>query len=127
MFNALSPNLLVEDVEKSLEFYQILGFEKIARIPENGKAQWAMLKGGEVSIMLQEKKSAQFDLPFRFTQGQNAGAFLYIDVENLEELRSQIDGKAIVLKDIFSTFYGTHEFIISDPDHFVLIFAQDVK
>jgi hypothetical protein len=127
MFKALSPNLLVEDVEKSIEFYQMLGFEKLAQVPENGKPQWAMVKGGEVTIMLQDKKSAQFDLPFRFTQGQNAGAFLYIDVENLEELRQKLDGKAIILKEIFSTFYGTHEFIISDPDHFVLIFAQDVK
>ncbi len=127
MYKSLSPNLLVEDVEKSTEFYHMLGFEKVAQVPENGKPQWAMIKGGDVSIMLQEKKSAQFDLPFRFTQGQNAGAFLYIDVENVEELRSRIDGKVMVLKDIFSTFYGTHEFIISDPDHFVLIFAQDVK
>jgi len=127
MFKALTPNLLVVDIETSAAFYQQLGFEKIAQVPEQGKPQWAMLQKDEVSIMLQEKRSAELDLPFRYTNGQNAGALLYFDVENVEEIRSLIAGKALIIKEIHSTFYGTNELIISDPDHFLLIFAEDKK
>lgn len=127
MFKALTPNLLVADVEASIEFYQLLGFEKLVQVPENGKPQWAMIQKDAVSIMLQEKRSAEMDLPFRYTNGQNAGALLYFDVENVEEVRSLISGKALIIKEIHSTFYGTNEFIISDPDHFLLIFAEDKK
>jgi uncharacterized glyoxalase superfamily protein PhnB len=127
MFKALSPNILVSDVEKSLAFYSLLGFEKLTQVPEQGKAQWAMLKANEVTIMIQDKKSAEGDLPFRYTNGQNSGILLYIDVENVEEIRTNIDGKALIIKDIHSTFYGTNELIIADPDNYLLIFAEDKK
>ena len=127
MFKALTPNLLVADVEVSCDFYKILGFEKLAQVPEQGKPQWALIKRDDVSVMLQEKRSAEMDLPFRYTNGQNAGALLYFDVEDVEEIRNSIAGKALIVKEIHSTFYGTNELIIADPDHFLLIFAQDKK
>jgi uncharacterized glyoxalase superfamily protein PhnB len=127
MFKALSPNILVSDVEESIVFYSSLGFEKLNQVPEQGKAQWAMLKANEVTIMIQDKKSAEGDLPFRYTNGQNSGILLYIDVENVEEIRTKIDGKALIIKDIHSTFYGTNELIIADPNNYLLIFAEDKK
>jgi uncharacterized glyoxalase superfamily protein PhnB len=127
MFTAISPNLLVADVEQSIAFYALLGFEMLARVPENGKPQFAIVKEGAVSIMLQDKKSVEADLPFRFTQNPPGGVLLYMDVENVEEIRSRIDGKAQIVKDIHSTFYGTNELVISDPDQFLLVFAEDQK
>lgn len=127
MFKALTPNLLVEDVARSVEFYGWLGFEKITQVPEQGKPQWALIQKNEVSLMLQEKKSAELDLPFRYTNGQNSGCLLYFDVEDVEEIRSLILGKALIIKEIHSTFYGTNELLIADPDHFLLIFAEDKK
>jgi catechol 2,3-dioxygenase-like lactoylglutathione lyase family enzyme len=127
MFKALTPNILVADVEETVSFYTHLGFEKIAQVPEHGKPQWAMIKAGEISIMIQDKKSAESDLPFRYTNGQNGGVLLYMDVEDLEKMRTRIVGKALIIKDIHSTFYGTNELIIADPDHYLLIFAEDKK
>lgn len=127
MFKALTPNLLVADVDQSTDFYQLLGFEKIAQVPEQGKPQWAMVKRDEVTIMLQDKKSAETDLPFRYTNGQNAGALLYFDVKDVEEIKSLLNGKVLVVKDIHSTFYGTNELMVADPDHYLLIFAEDKK
>jgi uncharacterized glyoxalase superfamily protein PhnB len=127
MFLALSPNLLVNDIEQSLAFYQNLGFEKINQVPENGKPQWAMLRGGTVGLMLQDKKSAVADLPFRYSHGENAGILLYFDVESVEEIRLRADGKAQIIKEIHSTFYGTNELVVADPDHNLLVFAEDKK
>jgi uncharacterized glyoxalase superfamily protein PhnB len=127
MFKALSPNILVADVEKTVEFYSLLGFEKVAQVPEQGKAQWAMLKEDQVTLMIQDKKSAEADLPLRFTNGQNGGVLLYMDVENVEEIRNKLNGKAFVIKDIHTTFYGTNELVVADPDQYVLIFAEDKK
>ena len=127
MFKALSPNILVADVEASIAFYEHLGFQKLAQMPEQGKPQWAMLKDDQVTMMIQDKSSAESDLPLRYTNGQNAGAILYFDVENVEELRARIDGKALIVKEVHTTFHGTIEFMIADPDHFLLIFAEDKK
>lgn len=127
MFKALTPNLLVADVDQSVEFYQLLGFEKLAQVPEQGKPQWALIRRDEVLIMLQERRSAEGELPFRYTQGQNAGALMYFDVENVEEIKSMLNGKVLMVKDIHSTFYGTNEMMVADPDHYLLIFAEDKK
>lgn len=127
MFTAISPNLLVADVEQSLAFYALLGFQEMARVPEQGRPQFAIVREGAVSLMLQDKKSAATDLPFPFAQAAPAGVLLYMDVENVEEVRSRINGKARIVKDIHSTFYGTHELVIADPDQFLLVFAEDIK
>lgn len=129
MFKALSPNILVADVEKSIAFYEMLGFVKIAQVPEQGKPQWAMVQADQVTIMIQEKASvdAESGIPYPWIQAASSGVFLYIDVEDLEALRTTIDGKTPILKDIHSTFYGTHEMVVADPDQYILIFAEDQK
>jgi lactoylglutathione lyase len=121
----LTPNLMVENVNETMEFYtNVLGFEKVAIVPEEGTFDWAMMKCGAVEIMVQSRSSLGTDLPQLGTAVPPGPLTLYIDVENVPILRQQIDGKVTMVKDVQTTFYGTTEFTIQDCNGFLLTFAQ---
>jgi hypothetical protein len=127
MFKTLSPNSLVTNIEASVAIYKLLGFKKPVQMPETGKPDRVILKDDEVALLLQDKPSAESNLPSWYTNRQSAGAQLYFDLEHMEELPSCIDGNALFMKEIHTAFYGTNKFMIVDPDHFLLIFAEDKK
>ena len=48
----LTPNLMVEDVNETVTFYQdVLGFALLASVPEEGQFNWAMMQHDAVEIM----------------------------------------------------------------------------
>lgn len=60
----LTPNLMVENVNKTVEFYKdILGFETVMTVPEEGVFNWAMMKNGNVEIMFQTKENLVKEIP----------------------------------------------------------------
>ncbi len=122
----LTPNLMVEDVNQTLNFYtNILGFEVLATVPETGQLNWAMLKQGDVEIQLQLRASLTEELPI-FKDKQIGGALtLYIGVEGIEELHERLKDKVTIVQAMHTTFYGTQEFAIQDCNGFVLSFSQE--
>ena len=121
----LSPNLMVDDVNRTIDFYRdVLGFELIASVPEAGTLNWAMMKCGGVELMFQSWSSLGDDLPQLRKAMPPGPVLLYIDVESVQILRQQIEGKAALLKEIQVTFYGTKEFTIQDCNGFILAFAE---
>jgi len=47
----LTPNLMVEDVNRTTAFYRdVLGFELLATQPESGQFDWAMMKRNDVEV-----------------------------------------------------------------------------
>lgn len=125
----LTPNIIVADVNASIDFYAThLGFAVIASVPESGKRNWAMLTSGEVTIMLQSLESAHEEVPsFNHIPSGPHTAILYIDVTDVRALYERMKGHAPLLADIHTTFYGTTEFSVTDPDGYALAFAQDTK
>lgn len=122
---ALTPILLVTDVNKSVAFYQkYLDFEVLANVPEEGEWDFAMIQSGAVSIMIQSIKGAEntFD-----NQTVSSTTILYIDVENIDELYARFNGNVPILHEMKETFYGTREFSIKDIDGYVVSFAEDKK
>lgn len=102
----LTPNLMVEDVNETVGFYQeTLGFEPIMTIPEAGKFDWAMMKNGDVEIMFQSRKSLGAEITV-LSDAKIGGSFtMYIDVEEIQELYSQVKSKALIVQDMHDTFY----------------------
>ena len=124
---SLIPNLIVEDVNRSLLFYHnTLGFETVLTVPEAGVLDFAMLKLDDVTIMLQSFSGYAEALPENKDQKIGGTIFLYIDVENLDEIYKKVrSAGAEIVVDINTTFYGTTEFTIKDSDGYLLIFAED--
>ena len=125
MLKKLTPNLMVNNVNRSIAFYQeVLGFERLMTVPEEGEFDWALLKCGEVEIMLQSRGSLTQEIPALAGQARGGALTLYIDVVDVEGLYEKIRDRVTLVQALHGTFYGTREFAIQDEDGFILAFAE---
>ena len=134
MLQSLTPNIIVADVNKSLDFYtDILNFKVIMAVNEDGetihsdvkkhKLIWALIEKDEIQIMFQYRESIYPEIPDLKMYQSNFNVF-FITADNIEKLYTEIKDKVEVIKEIHETFYGTKEFIIKDPFNTFIFFAQ---
>jgi len=122
--DSLSPNIFVENMNETIDFYKSIGFQLVMSVPETGDFVWAMMTNGEVSFMFQTFASLGEELPE--ISRKNGGSLLfYIKLKNIREFFEQVKDKATVLKGLEVTFYGATEFSILDNNNYVLTFAGD--
>jgi len=126
-FQSLTPNLMVEDVSKTLNYYEkILGFTTLRTIPEKGGVlDWGMMKRNDVVMMFQSRKSLADDLPAMQGRKPGGGMTLYIKMEGVPDLYNDLQDKVEIVADLEDTFYGTTEFSIIDLNGYVVTFAED--
>ncbi|KAF5416342.1 MAG: hypothetical protein C5S48_03205 [Candidatus Methanogaster sp.] len=132
----LTPNLMVEDVNRTVEFYQeVLGFEFVMGVIEelqeiltayqqDRSLDYAMMKCGNVEMMFQAKRSLAESLPM--LRGREIGGTLtlYMELDRVSELYARIRDKVTIVKDLHATFYGMQEFYIEDCNGYILAFAE---
>lgn len=124
----LTPNIMVEYVNSTIQFYQdVLGFQVLAKVPEEGVLDWAMLKRDDVEIMVQSRLSLGSEIAPMLDKPISASLTLYITVEDVKGLREQLEGKVTIVQEMHTTFYNTNEFAIEDKDGYVWAFAEDIK
>ena len=127
-FHKLTPNLLVADIAASIDFYcNVLGFQQIMTVPETPPFDWAMLQHGEVMVMLQSRQSLGDELPELQALPGGGALLLYINVDDVDGLYAAVKDKMPVRKGLEETFYGMREFSVTDPDGFLLTFAQETR
>jgi uncharacterized glyoxalase superfamily protein PhnB len=100
-----------------------LGFEKTIDVPEGNKLAFAILQKGSVELMYQTYASAEKDVPTISAQIRKGPSFLYVEVENLDEIVTAMKGAEVVIP-IRTTFYGAKEIGIRDPAGHIITFAQ---
>ena len=121
----LTPNLMVIDVNKTIDFYKnILGFKTIMTVQEEGVFQWAMMKNGNVEVMFQSKENLSKEIPELESKEIGGSLTLYIDVPDVKTLYEKVKGKVTIVQDMHATFYGTSEFSVKDINGYILAFAQ---
>ena len=125
--NSLTPNLMVNDVEETIEYYtDLLGFTVLMTVPETGKLDWAMLKRNDVIMMFQSKKSLSSELPRLAGEKPGGGLNFYIKVDRITELHEELFNNEVeIISDLDSTFYNTIEFSIVDVNGYVLTFSEE--
>lgn len=122
---SISPNLVADNVNASVDFYtKNLGFTLIASVPETGEFGWAMVQRDNVSIMFQSLKSINEDVPELNIKKGGSGTF-FIKMKGVDEMYKSVKGKVEIPMDMRTTFYGTKEFIVQDPDGYYMMFAED--
>lgn len=115
---------MVEDVTKSIEFYKnILGFELMMTVPEEGQFDFAILQSGNIEIMLQSNKSLIDEIPSLKGRAIGGTFTLYIETEGVTGLYEKIKDMVTVVQDMHDTFYGTKEFAIEDINGYILAFS----
>ena len=126
MLKKLTPNLIVEDVTKAIDFYQeTLGcFELISTDPKKGKPDWAMMRCEDVEIMFQSRESLLEKIPEFQTKKNGSMIILYIEVEGIEVLYDWVKTRVIIVKELHDTAYKMREFLIQDCNGFIITFAE---
>ena len=123
--NTLTPNMMVEDVNATVDFYRdVLGFNLVMTVPDSGRFDWALVKRDEVEVMFQTRASLSDELPLFEGQPIGGALTLYINMEGVEDLYRALQPRVDVVKDLSATFYGTREFSIRDCNGFILTFAE---
>jgi uncharacterized glyoxalase superfamily protein PhnB len=131
-----TPNLMVEDVNRTVTFYlEALGFAFVLGVPEGGKEtlfNWptagplafAMVQSGQACLMFQTRASLAAELP-RLAEAKIGGSVvLYMDCDDLDALYARVSEITPFIKAPHTTFYGARECSIADCNGYVLTFAQ---
>lgn len=121
---SVSPNIFVKDIKKSIEFYKILGFNIIAKVPEEGDPIWIMMSAGNITFMFQTFESLGIELP-QISRNNGGSLLLYIQITGIRQFFDQIKDKVTIVKQLEKTFYGATEFSIEDNNGYILTFAED--
>ena len=129
-FNALIPELNVSDIKKSLGFYLNILLFKLEY--ERKADKFAFLSLNESQIMIEERNGnwETGDLIYPYGRGIN----LQIVTNNIDELYKNIKRNNYPIKiEIQENWYradnklvGLKEFLVLDPDGYLLRFAQSI-
>jgi len=121
---SLSPNIYVQDVKGTMQFYSKLGFSAMMSVPENSEEPvWAMMQNGGVTIMFESFSSIEGRLP-EISRNQGGSLLFYIKVKDIQGLYESLKDEVTVLHGLQKTFYGATEFTIKDCNGWVLTFAD---
>ena len=130
-FNKNIPELSVTNLNKSLEFYKLIGFKIEYERLEN---KFVFLSLGKIQFMLQEiSKNDKWDIaPLSYPFGNGINFQLEVeDVDRIYKILKENDYN-IAFK-IEENWYrqddkllGNREFLVQDPDGYLLRFSEDL-
>ncbi|HEX6179577.1 MAG TPA: VOC family protein, partial [Thermoanaerobaculia bacterium] len=115
----------VAAIEPVLAFWIALGFKVEVEVPHGDRLGFVILKSGDVELMYQTVDSVRED-EGKVLEGSRAiGAnALFLEVDNLDAVRSKLPKGTDVIVRERKTFYGATETIVRDPAGNVITLAQ---
>lgn len=130
-WNKNIPELSVTNLEKSLNFYKLIGFEIKYTRPEN---KFAFISLGQIQFMLQETSSKNkwsvAPLSYPFGNGIN----FQLEVDSINEIYTKLkQNNYKIAFELEENWYrqdnkllGNKEFLVQDPDGYLLRFSEDL-
>ena len=120
----LMPSLTVDNLQRSVDFFNGLGFDVQDRWEENGVLLGVMLKAGGVQIGL-----SQDDGKKGKDRVKGAGMRLYLETrDDIDELARRAKASGIALKtDPQDTEWGSRAFDVLEPSGFLLTITSPSK
>lgn len=130
-WNKIIPELSVTNLENSLKFYKTAGFKIEYDRPEN---KFVFISLGEIQFMLQEiTDNDKWDVaPLSYPFGN--GINFQLEIDNLDEIYNNLkNANYKIAFDIEENWYrqddkllGNKEFLVQDPDGYLLRFSEDL-
>ena len=121
----LTPLLEVFDMHESVAFYRdVIGFEVVHTAEPDGSLVWAMLRHGDVVLMLNERYEAD-ERPAQRDPVRGAGhedTELYFDCPDVDAAFRQLRASGCSVEEPRTTHYGMKQVWLADPDGFRLCF-----
>jgi lactoylglutathione lyase len=126
-FKKLTPNLLVANVERSLGFYTgVLGFERGMTVPEQSPLVFAQVTSGAVEIFLNDAAGAVKEYAVLDGKPLGTSGTMFVEVEGIRELYAEVAPRVTIVMPLITQWYGMMEFVIADPDGYLITFAERV-
>ena len=125
--NKLTPNLIVDSVERSLAFYEsVLGFSRGFTVPEASPFVFGSVVSGAIEIFFNEKNAAVKEYPKFAAAPIGLTGTMFIEMTGVDALHERLKSQVNVVMPLVTQFYGMREFAIEDPDGYVITFAERV-
>ena len=121
---SVSPNIYVNDIKKTIEFYETIGFKVDTTVGDKDDPVFTLMRCGNVSFMFQTFKSIGDTLPV-VSRVNGGSLLLYVNIKNIRDFYEKIKDKVTVLHGLNKTFYGATEFSIVDHNNYMITFAED--
>lgn len=120
----VTPNLMADDVNSTMDFYTSLGFSTIMTVPESGTFDWALIARDDVQLMLQKETSIKEEYPQLKSYSAGGALTIYIRIANIADFYEQCKEQVKLIKPLNKTSYEAEEFAIQDPNGFILTFSE---
>lgn len=121
----LTPNLIASNVERSLAFYRdVLGFQVTGTVPDDGPLVFAMLQSGSVEIFLNASEPTVAEYPAFKGRSIGGTLTLFIEIANIQQAYDSLKDRVPVVMPLEKKWYGLTEFAFTDPDGYVITFAE---
>jgi len=105
------PELLVEDIPRSADFYgRLLGLGLDILYEVEGRPQYARLGDAGFTVVL-NRQPGRGDLASRMPLAK-----LWFVIRGIDDLHSRLQSDGMEVGKIVRTDYGTKEFMVNDPD-----------
>jgi catechol 2,3-dioxygenase-like lactoylglutathione lyase family enzyme len=122
MITRVTPVLVVHDVEPCAQFWQKLGFERVAEVPHEDTLGFVILVGNGIELMYQSVASVKADHAAH-EEPTAGGMSLFAEVDDLDATAKLVEGAPIAIPER-TTFYGMREIGVMDPGGNLVMFAQ---
>ena len=121
--SAIVPTLTVDDLQKSIAFYEALGFAIDERWEDKGTLLGVMMRAGKIQIGLNQddwKKGRDRQ------KGIGVRVSIATTASNVDEIAKRARNAGITLKsEPHDTEWGSRAFEVSDPSGFLLtVFSE---
>ncbi|HEY3569218.1 MAG TPA: VOC family protein [Thermoanaerobaculia bacterium] len=114
---SFAPQLLVDDLERSISYYQKFGFT--FGEPWNGFYAIGVLDGMELHLKEAPKNEAE-----RRHRRDNGHLDAAAGVDGIEAFYDQcVANGAMIVKPLAATEWGTKDFYVEDPDGYIIAFG----
>ncbi len=124
-FTKLTPNLLVADVSRSLAFYvDVLGLTRGFTVPDEEPLVFGSVTSGPIEIFFNESVTATKEYPSLGRMPIGLSGTLFIEVVDIDSYFAQLEPRVTVVKALVTQWYGMKEFVIADPDGYLITFAE---
>jgi uncharacterized glyoxalase superfamily protein PhnB len=119
----LSPTFTVDDLQKSIKFFEGLGFAVDERWKDKGVLLGVMLRAGEAEIGL-----SQDDWKKGRERQKGVGLRLYLNTtQNIDELAARAKKAGVSLdSEVHKTEWGSRVFEVTEPSGFKLTISSEV-
>ncbi len=126
--NSIINELVVEDIQKSIKFYQD-NFKFKIELTDGNPITWAQLEKDGIRIMLEDYNSVKSEIKNypKKVNSSNLIKFEYSNLKDFEEIYNILKQNNIeFFKEYTKTDYGKVEFGIYDPDKNMILISAIV-